>query len=74
MYFNKEQMCEKFKRYVRLNFDRQGDAAAHYDKWPSVISEIISGSRSPSKEMLTDLGYKKVTKYVKIKHKSCDIE
>jgi hypothetical protein len=60
--YNVSQIGAKFKLHVLNNFrGRNKDAAEHYGVAATVISNIYAGRKPPTKTMLVDMGFKKIT-------------
>ena len=66
-HFTQEEVCTKFKRYVRLNYETQKDAAQIYGVVPHYISMVCCNKLPPNEDMLGDIGFERVIKYVKAK-------
>ena len=45
---------------MRSNFKTQGDAALHYGVKQQFVSSCCKGRKTLNKQMLADIGYKKV--------------
>ncbi len=58
--YDTEEIGVKFRAYIQKNFSSSTEAAKHYDCSPQSLSNTYSGNQAPNKQMLNDMGYKKV--------------
>ena len=66
-YLTQEEVCAKFKRYVRLNYETQKEAAQDYGVVPHYVSMVCGGKQPPNVDMLADIGLERVVRYVRAK-------
>lgn len=64
-YLTREEVAKEFRKWLRVNYDRDNHAAADLGMLPSRISQIVTGIRPPPPKVLEVLGYEKVTIYRK---------
>lgn len=60
---NQQQVCEKFFWHVRANFKSQKQAANHFNISAPYMSQICSGKKAPTEEMLAAIGLQAVISY-----------
>lgn len=67
-HFEDNEIKEKFKKYIRVHFDTNKQAAEHYSTSPSYLSQMLKPDCSlmPTSEMLADINIQKVRSYVKL--------
>jgi hypothetical protein len=74
-YYSKEEICNIFTKFTRVNFDSGQAAATHYGKLSgkgmhrNYISDIKRHVVYPNKHMLADIGFEKVKEplFIKVK-------
>lgn len=73
-YYTKEDICDIFTKYVRMNFESGADAARHYGAMTEsgkmnrvFISNIKRHKAIPTKAMLKDIGFKGERVFIKDK-------
>ena len=64
-YYSKEEVRLKFYRFVRVNYDSQKEAARNYGVVPSAVSMACNGKQPLNSDMLDDIGFERVVRYVK---------
>ncbi len=67
-HYSDNEIKAKFKKYVRVNFDTNKDAAAHYSTSASYLSQMLKPGcvMMPTSEMLADIGFKKIRSYTRL--------
>jgi predicted XRE-type DNA-binding protein len=61
---NKEKFLKKLKRHIFDKYTTQSKAAEVYGIKAPHISNICKGVRSPTKAILEDMGFEKITKKI----------
>jgi hypothetical protein len=64
-YLDQKELSKIFRKHVRDSFDWQKDAARHYRYNDQYFSGMCRGQRGLPDKILKELGYKKVTLYMK---------
>lgn len=63
---NKDEMIEKLRVYIYVNFRNQKQYAKARNMNPSFVSQVLNGTKEPTKKMLEEIGLsKKVVKTIK---------
>ena len=66
-HYSAEEVRAKFYRHIRVNFNSQKDAAMNYGVVPSAISMACTGKQPLNSDMLGDIGFERVVRYVRVK-------
>ena len=62
----KDEITIQIRWYIRRNFLSLKDAAKHYGWSAAYLSGIQCGEKPPNKKLLSDMGYEKVDRYLKV--------
>ena len=64
--FSQEEICDKFKAFIRSKFEWQADAAKHYKVTDAYISSVKRGDCAPNAKMLEDMGFARKNGFIKV--------
>lgn len=60
-----EVIIKEMKKRAYLDFKNQVEYAKYLGVSVALVNSVINGKRSPTKQILDDLGFEKKTQYVK---------